>query len=501
MRFALRPLIPAVALLALPAFALHAAATNAATKAGTSAATSRDSRLAGAYTFERGGWTYVHLQGSPYDIGYQHGYLLGARIADNLRVYQVETLHDTHRDWAFYRAASKKMLWPHIPTEYRQELEGIADGARAQGIHVDVWDIVALNAMQELPGYYVPWLDAQQHKTVPAGAHPASHCSAFIATGQWTKDGKITMAHNNWTTYAEGERWTMIFDIKPTHGYRIIQDGEPGVIVSDDDFGINSAGIMSTETTISDFKGWNPNGIPEFVRARMALQYGGTIDQYVALMEKGNNGGYANDWLIGDRKTGEIAYLELGLKYTHLWRKTDGFFVSSNFARDPDVLRYETPGFNYNNLSLGSNARRVRWHELMAEYKGKIDVHLAEQFMGDDYDTWTHKESPDQRTLCGHVEFSTVALSKDWGAYYPAGAVQGKVTDSDLAAHMELIARAGHPDGENFHVKPFLAAHPQYSWMKPILGNMIAGPWTEFAAGETASAPVADTGATVAAAR
>jgi hypothetical protein len=317
----------------------------------------------------------------------------------------VETLHDTHRDWAFYRAASKKMLWPHIPTEYRQELEGIADGARAQGIHVDVWDIVALNAMQELPGYYVPWLDAQQHKTVPAGAHPASHCSAFIATGQWTKDGKITMAHNNWTTYAEGERWTMIFDIKPTHGYRIIQDGEPGVIVSDDDFGINSAGIMSTETTISDFKGWNPNGIPEFVRARMALQYGGTIDQYVALMEKGNNGGYANDWLIADNRTGEVARLELGLKVHRVWRTKNGFFVGANFPSDPKEIKEETD-FNPNDPTSSMNARHKRWDELMAQYKGRIDATLAKKFLADDYDAWEGKIDPDERTLCGHIDNS-----------------------------------------------------------------------------------------------
>lgn len=475
MRVSLRSLLLAAALLMLPAVVLYAA-------------TGQDPRLAGAYTFERGGWTYVHLQGSPADIGYQHGYLLASRIADNLRVYQVETLHDTQRPWAFYRHASRTMLWPHIPAEYRQELQGIADGARAQGVQVDVWDIVALNAMEELPGYYVPWLDKREHKAVPAGAHPVDHCSAFVATGSYTKGGKIVIAHNNWSTYAEGERWTMMFDIEPEHGHRILQDGEPGVIVSDDDFGINDAGMMSTETTISKFAGWNPNGIPEFVRARMALQYAGSIDQYVALIEKGNNGGYANDWLIGDRKTGEIAYLELGLKHTPLWRTKDGYFVSSNFARDPGVLRDETPGFHYGDLAYSSNARRVRWLELMKEYKGRIDVKLAEQFLADHEDTYSHKAGPDQRTLCGHVDESAQGMSKDWGPYYPAGAVQGKVTDSDLAGRMELIAHAGHPCGETFYAKPFLAAHPQYAWMKPILGDMKPGSWTEFQAGETAGA-------------
>jgi hypothetical protein len=64
---------------------------------------------------------------------------------------------------------------------------------------------------------------------------------------------------------------------------------------------------MITETTISQFIGWNSNGIPEFARARKAMQYASSIDDYIAIMRKGNNGGYANDWLIGDRKTGEIA--------------------------------------------------------------------------------------------------------------------------------------------------------------------------------------------------
>ena len=51
----------------------------------------------------------------------------------------------------------------------------------------------------------------------------------------------------------------MIFDIVPTHGYRMLTDGFPGIIVSDDDFAINSAGIMVTETTIAGFYGFDPH--------------------------------------------------------------------------------------------------------------------------------------------------------------------------------------------------------------------------------------------------
>ena len=96
------------------------------------------------------------------------------------------------------------------------------------------------------------------------------HCSAFVATGSYTKDGKVVIAHNNWSTYLEGERWTIIFDIAPANGYRMLMDGLPGVIHSGDDFVINTAGMAITETTISHFFGFDTAGIPEFVRARKA---------------------------------------------------------------------------------------------------------------------------------------------------------------------------------------------------------------------------------------
>src|SRR5271154_1491971 len=362
----------------------------------------KDPRLAGAYSFDRGGWKYVHLEGTPEQIGYQHGYLLASEIADMLQVFKLEDEHLTKRDWQFYRDASKNMLWPHIDPEYQRELTAIAEGAQAKGVQVDVWDIVAINASIELPQYYVPWLNKQQHAMNAPHLAAPGHCSAFIATGSYTKDGKIVIAHNNWTSYAEGSRWVIVFDIAPEKGHRLLMDGLPGVITSQDDFGINDAGIMATETTITQFVGWDVNGKPEFVRSRKALQYSGSIDEYVALMKEGNNGGYANDWLIGDRKTGEIAYLELGLKNTPLWRTKDGYFVSSNFARDPKVITEETSGFDVNDASSSPNARHARWEEVMQQSKGKVDVNVAEQFLSDHFDSFEKKEQPNERALCGH---------------------------------------------------------------------------------------------------
>ncbi len=74
----------------------------------------------------------------------------------------------------------------------------------------------------------------------------------------------------------------------------------------------------------------------------------------------------------------------------------------------------------------------------------------------------------------------------DWGAYNPGGAVQGKATDSKMAANMSFIARAGHPCGADFVAADFLEHHPEYSWQKPLLHDMKAGPWTTFQAGQKA---------------
>ena len=452
----------------------------------TFAAAIKDPRLEGSYRFERGGWTYVHLQGSPEQIGFQHGYLLAPEIADFYHVLKVESEHSTRRDWQFFRDAGRTILWPQIDPEYQKELQGIAAGVAAHGDNLDLWDIVAMNGQIELTQYYVPWLDKEQH-AANAALDPKApgNCSAFIATGSYTKGGKIVIAHSNWSSYADGSRWVIVFDIQPSQGHRVLMDGAPGYITSADDFGINDAGIMVTETTISQFVGWNSKGKPEFMRSRKALQYANSIDDYIATMLEGNNGGYANDWLIGDRKTGEIAYLELGLKHTPVWRKKDGYFLSSNFARDPGLIRDETEGFDPDDKSSSPNARHERWQELMQANKGKIDVPMAEEFLADHEDTFLKERKPDQRSLCGHVDAAKEGVAIwDWPAFYPGGAVQGKATDSDMAAKMSFVGRTGHPCGEDFLAKPFLAAHPEYSWQSSILRDMKSGPWTTFTSDE-----------------
>lgn len=428
---------------------------------------------------ERNGWIFVHLEGGPAEIGYQHGYLLAPEIQDSFKVVSTEMVHDEGKDWEFFRKAAREVLWPRVPEEYRQELRGIAEGLRARGAKLDLDDVVALNAFLEL-GYYTRWLNKRQGKP-PASTAP-EHCSALVATGSYTKDGRIVIGHNNWSSYASGERWNIIFDVAPAAGHRILMDGMAGLIHSGDDFGLNAAGILITETTISRFSGdFDPNGVPEFARARRAMQYSSSIDDFARLMTEGNNGGYANDWLVADRKTNEIASLELGFKNVTLERTRDGYFAGANFPIHPKLAKEETE-FDPGNPSESPNARRARWRQLMAEHKGKLDVALVQRFLADHYDTFEKKTAPSERTLDGHIDLSPRG-SQPWQPPFGiAGAVQNKAADAALAERMSMTAALGHACGMSFKAAAHLKAHPEFAWQKGLLRDMPSRPWTTFTA-------------------
>jgi hypothetical protein len=465
------------------------AAATAAAGSGLPQGPVTDPVLAKAYRFDRGGWTYVHLEGAPHEIGYQHGYLLAPEIADAFAVVKLEMTHDSGKNWDFFRRAAHEMLWPKIDAEYQSELRGIVDGLAARKTKLDIDDIVAFNAFSELPDYYVPYLNHQTHaqnlrpRDLP---EIPGHCSAFVANGSWTKDGSIVMAHSNWTTYIEGARWKIIFDVAPQQGNHFLMDGFPGAIASDDDFGVNSGGLLISETTIAQFHGFDPSGKAEFVRARKAMQYANSIDDFAKIMLDGNNGGYANDWLLGDRKTGEIARFELGLKHHNLWRTLDGYYSGANFASDPDVIRDET-NFDPHDASSSPNARRIRWDQLFEQNKGKIDVALAQNFLGDHYDTYAKADGPSRRTLCSHYEVTDQLSGTSGDAYNPYGAVSGKAIDSHMAESMSFVARFGHPCGLSFDAAKYLSQHREYAWQASVLRDVIAGPWTDFRSGDHAA--------------
>jgi hypothetical protein len=151
---------------------------------------------------------------------------------------------------------------------------------------------------------------------------------------------------------------------------------------------------MITETTISRFAGWDPNGIAEFMRARKAMQYANSIERF-----RPHHEGRQQRWirettgLVADNKTGEVASLELGLKNVTLDRTKDGYFVGANFPINEKLMKEETE-WDPNDASLSGNARHLRWTELMRENKGKIDVHAGQRFLAESLRQLRKEERP-----------------------------------------------------------------------------------------------------------
>ncbi|MCL4539343.1 MAG: phospholipase B family protein [Bacteroidetes bacterium] len=436
--------------------------------------------LAKGYRFDKAGWVYLHIEGTPEERGFQHGYLLAPEIKESLRVLRKRWDYLSGMDWAYFVNAAGRILTPGVDPENLAEIDGIVEGMDAAGDSVTQNEIVGLNGYMELIDYWWPAVADSLRISTPKPRQES--CSSFIATGSMTADGKIVLGHNTMGGYEE-PLCNVIIDIKPDKGHRILMQTFPGFIHSGTDFFITDAGLVGSETTIGSFSGFNPGGSPEFSRMRHATQYANSIGEWCKIMEKDNNGGYANAWLLGDIKTNEIARLELGLKYHALQTKTDGYFVGSNVAKNLKILRFETTE-QETNIKYSSVARDVRWHQLMKKYAGKINIALAEKFEADHYDTYLNKVHPDQRTLCGHSELDSRMDGGPGKPFSPWGTLDGKVVDAKMAKNMSFYARWGDACGTPFSAKKFLSEHPQYRWMTGLIKDRPTEPWVEVKAGE-----------------
>lgn len=429
--------------------------------------------LAKAYRYDENGWIFLHIEGEPFERGFQRGYLTADEIDDFLKTLAYVKEFQTGKESDFFVKAASKLFKNKVSKEYIKEMQGMVAGMRRAGKQVTFEQMLFMNGFIDI--WY--WWPQEKKKKAAREEHPG--CSAFIATGEATADGKIVMAHNSWSSYAVLRFCNIIVEIVPNEGHRILMQSWGPCIYSATDFFITSAGLIGTETTIGSFDGFYRKGTPVFERARKAMQYANSIDEWAQIMIENNSGAYANSWLLGDTKTNEIARLELGLKHHSLEKKTDGYFCGSNVTDNIKILREETNA-TYDDIRDRAVARRVRWKQLMEQHSGNIDVQIAKQMLADHYDVYLQKEQPSSRTICGHFELDDGSVPGSRSAYSPAGAVDGKVVDSNMAENWQFWAKWASSCDIGFDAEEFLEKHPQYDWLEGYLKDLPTQPWTIF---------------------
>jgi Phospholipase B len=430
------------------------------------------------------GWIHLKIEGAPFARGFQHGYLVAVEYAEALRVYEAMTLQTSGFDYRFFAEKAAELHRPKITPELTEEMEGIAAGLTKAGVPTTLDDVIGWNAYTEMTGYWWPTVASQYVNDAPDG-NRKSHCSAFIATGSATADGRIVVGHQTFTEFWDGQFMNVILDITPTDGHRMVMQTSPGWIASMTDFWVTDGGLVVNETTMAGFKGYDTSKVPEYVRARNACQYATSIDEWIELMDTQNNGGYANMWLIGDIKTGEIADYEQGLIYQDLKKKSDGWFFGENAPDDPRIRNIESSDTRYNDIRFQTGSRRVRWPQLLGQYEGRIDAEIGQTMLADTYDPYLGYINPSSRTISSHYDEDPMEYFSDpaywWNVpFYPAGSIDAKVTTAAAAEEMSLWARFGRADGAPFDAAEFLRLHPQYTWQEGYLRSRPSQPWTLF---------------------
>ncbi|RLF59894.1 MAG: hypothetical protein DRN37_03440 [Thermoplasmata archaeon] len=429
----------------------------------------------GAYVAEKQGFRYLQVRGTPDEIGYQHGSALHDLIPRSLSAYSHATERSYNLDWSQVRRQGRT-YWRYVPDEQKREIEGIARGASERGAlnplgnPVDEWDILALNAIWDIwwraepPGNIWWWLPNNPELPTIA-SDPPHHCSAFVATGNATKDGGFVLGQSLWMPYFLSPAHAVYIDIIPEKGNRILMEVTAGMIWSGTEYYINSAGLVVAETTL----GTGPYrwlGVPSFVRLRKAVQYASSIDEFKDIMLENTNGAYCGDYLLADTKTNEVAVLELGSYEWELKRTMDGFLPSCNYPWDPEVAEEMGAARGWDH---GCYPRWVRWEQLAERDYGNITVCSGMEYLGDHYDTVENRINPCSHTLCGHVENASG---------YPHGSIDGKVTNRTMALRMELWSRFGHSCGQPFLVDEHRKEHPEYAF--DDLVDIIPRPYAAF---------------------
>jgi hypothetical protein len=445
-------------------------------------------RFEKGYRYEEGGWIFVHIEGEPFERGRQEGYLLFDRFLEAMRVYTYVVPQILGVEYSFFVKSAVDLHKKKIPEELLQEMAGMAAGLTEAGMQTTVDDIIGWNAFVELSENWWPQVKGDYVKGT-ASRKQGYNCSAFIATGSATKDHEIVIGHTTFDDYWNASFDNIILDILPSHGNRILMQTEPCFLSSMEDFFITGGGIVGVETTIAGFTEYDSTQVPEYVRARLAMQYATDIDSFVEIIHKENNGGVAAVWLIGDVKTNEIAKFEDGLNYHHLERKKDGAWFGANVADDPQIRNLECSGMGYNDVRRQTGARRVRWPVLLDKFDRKIDAESGKDMLADHFDVYTKKKKGSARTICAHYDEDPRKYMSSPDAIWvdpftPAGSIDSKVTTSSLAKEMKFWGRFGRACGKPFDVKKFLKKHPQWSWQKDILQDRPQQTWVLFKAEE-----------------
>jgi Phospholipase B len=400
------------------------------------------------------GWKCITIKGTPQQRGFAHGYLLHKELQDVVRKFPFLVKQEMETTYKHYMTTCKCVIEPILKTEYPefyQELESIVRGAHYQNakstVTLDI--LIAWNAFMSMYEYL-------HNKSTPKYHE---RCSAFIATGDATKNKQIVMGHTTHTDLVSGALFNIVLYMIPEKGIPFMMQTAPGCIASGTDWFLTNANIIGCETTIGDINYrpiFDKKHHPYFCRIRQAMQYGKSLRDYSRIMTEHNAGDYACSWLFGDTNTNEIMLCELGLDIVNIQTKKNGIYYGMNSAISSKLRTEETDDQEFFDMTTSSGSRNARFEQLFEQYYGKLTPEIATQILGDHIDPYTQENKPTAKTICVHSYDDPNTYNK----YYPHGCVDVKAIDSNMAKERVFLARFGPACGKPFYKNLYIKKHP-----------------------------------------
>ncbi len=393
------------------------------------------------FRYEKGGWTFLHIEGAPYTRGRQHGELMADEIVRYMtKLGVLKNAADPARGWADQRQMADALFFRKYDVEFLEEMKGIADGAAKAGASfkgrpIDLLDIVTLNSVVDMGALH----DGLTHAPNPLSGRTfmagddeveqggkGDHCNSFVATRGATKSGRFIFTQMfMWNGYT-GTEWNVMLDIVPEKGHRLVMQTFAGGIHSGSDWYLNASGLVMGETTVGQTP-FNADGTPQSNRIRKAAQYASSIDEAAAILSRQNNGLYTNDWTMADTKTDEGACYLLGTEKAKLWR-------TGTKGRPAD-----TPGNLRDFIWADNNNRDL---EVRSEYGPNPDNAPAELA----FNTW-NRDIAFQEVFKAHgrtgFDIDTATRVMATSPINRPHACDGKLTTSEMAEKLVFIAHQG----------------------------------------------------------
>jgi hypothetical protein len=153
-------------------------------------------------------------------------------------------------------------------------------------------------------------------------------CSAFLKrTGD-----QVILAHNTWQGFLSQ---TMTQTVAVNGDLLTVNAVNPGLIVSNSDFGFNNKGIMFNETTHRVSRNVvRQDGLWMFWRAALAEQFADSISGFFQAISIDNSGTYLNGYMVVDAKNNETGLVEMSYRCFVFYRSGGGPYTVTAISLD-----------------------------------------------------------------------------------------------------------------------------------------------------------------------